>query len=435
MARRSTPRGRTAASSSGTLWAPPARPAVRHPGRCGGTRCAEREPARRHAGVRLEARWPCARRRRSPRHRPLEDAATLRPLGTPFRPLSGARVYGLGFAPRTGLLVVAGAGGDLEEYDIGARHVIRRLPGHSAAVWPPAFSRDGRLMATGSFDNRVRLWDLPTGKQVGEPIPISTGIGDVSLSPDGKQLAVTTWPGVEIFDVATRRHLRDLTRADTVYDFARFTPDGRRIVGASIKGWTRLWSSETGRPVSRVLGGHAGSVTSASLSPDGRTLASGSTDGTVRLFDLASQKLLGAPLPGVPNRPVIRSSRPTARTSSGSPSRGARSAGTSAPPPGGATRAPWPAAGLPGRSGRTSYRGARTLRLAELWSLARSGTPRPRRSPQVVRRGASASFRRFGAARGSNEVAIPCPVARRVSSAKVCAVRFRAQYRPWRQPC
>ena len=235
----------------------------------------------------------------------LEDAATLRPLGTPFRPLSGARVYGLGFAPRTGLLVVAGAGGDLEEYDIGARHVIRRLPGHSAAVWPPAFSRDGRLMATGSFDDRVRLWDLPTGKQVGEPIPISTGIGDVSLSPDGKQLAVTTWPGVEIFDVATRRHLRDLTGADTVYDFARFTPDGRRIVGASIKGWTRLWSSETGRPVSRVLGGHAGSVTSASLSPDGRTLASGSTDGTVRLFDLASQKLLGAPLPGVPNRPVI----------------------------------------------------------------------------------------------------------------------------------
>ena len=54
-----------------------------------------------------------------------------------------------------------------------------------------------------------------------------------------------------------------------------------------------------------MLGGHAGSVTSASLSPDGRTLASGSTDGTVRLFDLATQKLLGAPLPGVPNRPVI----------------------------------------------------------------------------------------------------------------------------------
>ena len=235
----------------------------------------------------------------------LEDAATLRPLGKPFRPLSGARVFGLGYVPQSDLLVAAGAGGRLVTYDPGARHVVRRLRGHGDAVWPPAFSRDGRLMATGSFDDSVRLWDLRTGRQVGEPIAVPTGVGDVSLRPDGKRLAITTWPGVEIFDVATRRHLRDLTGADTVYDFARFTPDGRRIVAASIKGWTRLWSADSGRPVSRVLGGHSGSVTAASLSPDGRTLASGSTDGTVRLFDLASQKPLGAPLPGVPNRSVI----------------------------------------------------------------------------------------------------------------------------------
>jgi WD40 repeat protein len=93
-----------------------------------------------------------------------------------------------------------------------------------------------------------------------------------------------------------------MSGAETVYDYARFTPDGRRIVAASTKGWTRIWSAETGKPVSRPLGGHTGAVTSASLSPDGRTLASGSTDGTVRLYDLASEKPLGGPLPGVPNR-------------------------------------------------------------------------------------------------------------------------------------
>jgi WD40 repeat protein/DNA-binding SARP family transcriptional activator len=235
----------------------------------------------------------------------LVDAGTLLPLGKPVRAMSRGPVYGVGFAPRSNLLVVGGADGDLVTYDARARRVVRRLRGHNAAVWTPSFSRDGRLMATGSFDDTVRLWDLPTGRQVGEPIEIPTGIGDVSLSPDGKRLAVTTWPGVEIFSVATRRRVLELSGDDTVYDFARFSPDGRRIVAASIKGWTRIWSSRTGRPVGRMLGGHAGAVTSASLSPDGRTLASGSTDGTVRLYELASEKPLGTPLPGVPNRPVI----------------------------------------------------------------------------------------------------------------------------------
>ncbi len=41
------------------------------------------------------------------------------------------------------------------------------------------------------------------------------------------------------------------------------------------------------------------------MSPDGRTLATGSADGTIRLYDLRTQEQVGAPLPAVPNRPVV----------------------------------------------------------------------------------------------------------------------------------
>ena len=84
----------------------------------------------------------------------------------------------------------------------------------------------------------------------------------------------------------------------------RFTPDGRLLAAGSREGWVRLWSTATWKPVSPKLAAHNGPVRSLSISPDGRTLASGGTDGTVRLFDLATRQPLGAPLPGVPNRPT-----------------------------------------------------------------------------------------------------------------------------------
>ena len=89
-----------------------------------------------------------------------------------------------------------------------------------------------------------------------------------------------------------------------MWDLARFTPDGRYIVAGSYKGWARLWSTETWRPMSRAFAGPTGRVEWESTSPDGRTLATGGPDGAVRLWDLRTQQPLGAPLPGVPNRAV-----------------------------------------------------------------------------------------------------------------------------------
>ena len=90
-----------------------------------------------------------------------------------------------------------------------------------------------------------------------------------------------------------------------MWDLARFTPDGRFLMGASWKGWAQLWSTETWKPVGRRFTGHAGRVEWESISPDGRTLATGGPDGTVRLWDLRTQQPLGAPLPGLPNRTVV----------------------------------------------------------------------------------------------------------------------------------
>jgi WD40 repeat protein len=183
------------------------------------------------------------------------------------------------------------------------------VPGQRGTLDTISLSGDGRLMATASRSrNPVLLWALPSGRRVAPPSfepPASGEVGDVAMSPDGRMLAVAHPSlGVEILDIAKRRHMRWLPGSKSVLFLVSFTPDGRFVVGGSYKGWSRLWSTETWRPVGRVLGGHSGEVLWQSAGPDGHTLATGSADGTVRLFDLRTQRLIGAPLPGVPNRPV-----------------------------------------------------------------------------------------------------------------------------------
>jgi WD40 repeat protein/DNA-binding SARP family transcriptional activator len=235
----------------------------------------------------------------------LIDARTLRAVSKPFRVLPDGQLFSLRFTP-DGRLLAAGSGdGALALVDPRAGKVVRRLPDQPESIWGLSFSADGRVMATGSFDGTVRLWALPSGRPIGPPVVFPWGVGDVSLSPDARTLAVTGVARVEIVDVATRRVRRSLSGAETVNDFARFTSDGRFLLVASRKGWARLWSVETGRPASREFGGHAGEVTSASMSPDGGTIATGSTDGTIRLWDVRTERALGAALPGVPNRPVV----------------------------------------------------------------------------------------------------------------------------------
>jgi WD40 repeat protein len=182
----------------------------------------------------------------------------------------------------------------------------------------PAFSADGRLMATASDDFNddedgvVRLWALPSGRAIGGPV-LYPAIADVSLSPDGRTLAITANTDrhdpdkgdVEIVDAATRRRRAALPEAETVTDLARFTPDGRFIVAGSWKGWARLWSTKTWKPASRTLVGHAGRVEWESISPDGRTLATGGPEGAIRLWDLPTQRALGAPLPALPNHEAV----------------------------------------------------------------------------------------------------------------------------------
>jgi len=212
------------------------------------------------------------------------------------------RILGMGFVPRSHLLVVGDVNGFLALADANSGRVLWRVRAHEQAIWTPGISADGRLLVTAGNDRAVRFWSLPDGRPLGPPLRFRDFPADVQLSPDGRSVAVALFSRLEIWDARTRRLLRSVKPAGGV-DTARFSPDGRLIALSNANG-AQVWSTADWRPVTRTFAGHAGAIYWVTISRDNRTLATSGWDGTVRLWDIQSDQAIGAPLTGLPGHTV-----------------------------------------------------------------------------------------------------------------------------------
>jgi WD40 repeat protein len=207
-------------------------------------------------------------------------------------PSASVRVKTAAFSPDGQQLVTTyyDDNGPAHVWKIGSGQPPTILKGHRGRVEHAVFLANGQQIATVGHDGTLRLWDVGDANEVDRLEGHIGRISSVQQSRDGYRLVTASDDGTaRVWDVHSGKELATLNaniKGDkkTVIS-AQFSPDGRWVLTGGVDGTARLWDAQTGRELAR-LGGHNGSIESATFSPDGWRVATAS--GEVRLWNVQS---------------------------------------------------------------------------------------------------------------------------------------------------
>jgi len=160
-----------------------------------------------------------------------------------------------------------------------------------------AFSPHGNLVASGSFDESLRVWDAKTARCLKILPAHSDPVSGVHFSYDGTLIVSGSYDGLcRIWDTATGQCLKTLIDDDNPpVSFVKFSPNGRFILAGLLDNTLRLWNFHKGKCL-RTYSGHRNSkfccfadfVTVGAQ----HMVVAGSEDGKVYMWDLQTKQLL-----------------------------------------------------------------------------------------------------------------------------------------------
>ncbi|RCJ41278.1 hypothetical protein A6770_09405 [Nostoc minutum NIES-26] len=201
-------------------------------------------------------------------------------------------VFSIAFS-RDGKLLATGDGnGVVRLLDTATYKEILTCKGHGSMVPSVAFSPSDRILASGSYDRTIKLWCIQTGECLNTLQGHASGIRSIAFSPSGRLLASNGNENIiRLWNVDTGESLTAFHGHSDHIRSVAFDPSGMMLVSASGDKTIRIWDVNSGKCL-KILDGHTDGIRSIALNSTGEIIASSSSDSTIRLWDIKTGKCL-----------------------------------------------------------------------------------------------------------------------------------------------
>jgi len=174
--------------------------------------------------------------------------------------------------------------------------LIQAVKVHSKQICSVAFSPDGTVLATGSWDKTTELWCTETWQVQGNPINCGDEVNCLRYSSSGELLAIATDKDIQIWNPCTRERTTNFkahAAINSAWNFSlAWTPDGTRLLsaGSNADPTIREWDTSTWKQVGDPWSGHADSISAIAINSAATLIASASYDNQVRLWRFSDQR-------------------------------------------------------------------------------------------------------------------------------------------------
>jgi WD40 repeat protein len=186
--------------------------------------------------------------------------------------------------------------GEVKEWDVAARRVVRTMRGHRDTIFAMALSPDGQTLATGSYDQKIKLWNVADGTERRTLGGHNGAVFGLAFRPDGRILASASADRtVKLWDVSSGER-RDTLSQPLKEQFAvAWSADGRRLAAAGADNRIRVWevsqdAKETTNPLLIARFAHEQPILRLVWSEDGDSMLSSAQDGLVKIWDAKEVK-------------------------------------------------------------------------------------------------------------------------------------------------
>ncbi len=166
------------------------------------------------------------------------------------------------------------------------RKIIKTLNGHNDAISCVTFSPNDELLASSSWDYKIKIWNTNNWKLVKTLGTASDWVNFVRFSPNGEYVVASTSNGyIYVWNTTNWNLIKSIktSNSGSIWSLS-FSPNGRLLVIGGSDNTVSVWNTKTWNKT-KVLIGHAETVSTVVFSPNGRYIASGSYDKTIKIWD------------------------------------------------------------------------------------------------------------------------------------------------------